>query len=234
MAEAGREGDGRIRIRCNECGKRLKVPSGHPGKVFRCPICASTIIAPLTQDTDEVRQQEREAARVIRQTGWIPQLAQQTRHKSLENLSHAVAREFQDLMQSLASVLGRGPLKDQEAAERIQTLWREKSQRLRELAVRLMYDVDREIRELEMSPMRKQPSFIEKLNTKLRERRDLAYVMKLVFNVTLPEGPSVPGAPPGPSIPPATPAAPVPQSGTPPAPPAPNGTVAPDYTPKAP
>jgi uncharacterized Zn finger protein (UPF0148 family) len=235
MAETARDSDGRIRIRCNECGKRLKVPAGHPGKVFRCPICANTIISPLTQDTDEVKREEREAARVIRQTGWVPQIALQTRHKSLESLSHAVAREFQDLMQGLASILGRGPLKDNEAADRIQTLWREKSQRLRELAVKLTYDLDREVRELEMSPMRKQPSFIEKLNAKQRERRDLALVMKLVFNVTMPEVSSAQPMPSGPPIPPSPPA-PVGPNG-PPKPPAPNGTPkgpAPNGTPKSP
>lgn len=203
MADLAKDEDGRVRIRCKECGKRLKVPAGHPGKVFRCPICASVIIAPLSaaQVAEAMDEQERVAAKVIRSTGWIPQLALQTRYKSLENFAHTVGREYLDLIQSCASVLGHAPLKDHEAAERIQTLWREKNQKLRDFAAKLMLDLDREIREIEISPLRKQPSFIERLDAKLRERRDLALVMKLVFNVTMPEGPSAQSPPPSPSAP---------------------------------
>jgi ribosomal protein S27E len=207
MATNGKEEDGRIRIRCKECGKRLKVPAGHPGKVFRCPICASTVIAPLSpaQVSEAMADHERVASHIIRATGWIPQLAQQTRYKSLESLAHSVGREYLDLVQSCASVLGRTPLKDHEAADRIQTLWREKSQKLREFAVKLMFDLDREIREIELSPLRKQPSFMERLDAKVRERRDLALVMKLIFNVTMPDGPSSQAAPPNPPPPHGTP-----------------------------
>lgn len=39
--------DGKIRIRCTGCGKRVKFPAGHPGETFRCPLCKTTIVAPL-------------------------------------------------------------------------------------------------------------------------------------------------------------------------------------------
>lgn len=209
MADIPKDEDGRVRIRCKECGKRLKVPAGHPGKVFRCPICASVIIAPLSvaQVTEAMEEHERVAARVIRSTGWIPQLALQARYRSLENFAHMAGREYLDLIQSCASVLGHAPLKDHEAAERIQTLWREKSQKLREFAAKLMLDLDREIREIEMNPLRKQPSFMERFDAKVRERRDLALVMKLIFNVAMPDAssPNAPQSPPSPNGTPKTP-----------------------------
>ena len=210
MSDNARDEDGRVRIRCKECGKRLKVPSGHPGKVFRCPICSSTIIAPLSpeQVTKAMAEQERVASHVIRATGWVPQLAQQTRYKSIESLAHSVGREYQDLVQSCAAMLGRSPFKDHEAADRIQTLWREKSEKLRDFAVKLMYDLDREIRELQVSPLRKQPSFVERLDSKLRERRDLALVMKIIFNVTMASAASGEGAPPSSPPPNGTPKTP--------------------------
>ena len=43
----GREKDKKVRVTCTECGKRLKLPADEPGRVFRCPICANSIIAPI-------------------------------------------------------------------------------------------------------------------------------------------------------------------------------------------
>ena len=43
----GREKDKKVRVTCSECGKRLKLPADEPGRVFRCPICANSIIAPI-------------------------------------------------------------------------------------------------------------------------------------------------------------------------------------------
>jgi hypothetical protein len=43
---AGKD-DGKIRIRCPGCGKKLKFPGGRPGLILRCPICTQNIIAPL-------------------------------------------------------------------------------------------------------------------------------------------------------------------------------------------
>ena len=38
--------DGKIRIRCSGCGKRVKFPA-IPGGTFRCPICRTILVAPL-------------------------------------------------------------------------------------------------------------------------------------------------------------------------------------------
>ena len=39
--------DGKVRVRCTGCGKRVKFPAGYAGTTFRCPLCHTTLVAPL-------------------------------------------------------------------------------------------------------------------------------------------------------------------------------------------
>jgi ribosomal protein S27E len=43
----GEVNDGKVRLRCPGCGKRVKFPAGQPGQTFRCPLCHTTIVAPI-------------------------------------------------------------------------------------------------------------------------------------------------------------------------------------------
>ncbi|MHA1571341.1 MAG: hypothetical protein ACTSWM_05935, partial [Alphaproteobacteria bacterium] len=45
--------DGKVRMRCPQCGKKVKFPSGMAGETFRCPVCGSIIVTPLD---DKARQ----------------------------------------------------------------------------------------------------------------------------------------------------------------------------------
>ncbi len=42
-----RKDDGKVRIRCTGCGKKVKYPANLPGGTFRCPICHTIMVAPL-------------------------------------------------------------------------------------------------------------------------------------------------------------------------------------------
>ena len=58
----GRGKDTKVRVTCTECGKRLKLPADQPGRVFRCPICASSVIAPIqTADSSAPAEPRAEA-----------------------------------------------------------------------------------------------------------------------------------------------------------------------------
>lgn len=39
--------DGKVRLRCPGCGKRVKFPADQPGQTFRCPLCHTTIVTPI-------------------------------------------------------------------------------------------------------------------------------------------------------------------------------------------
>ena len=55
--------DGKIRLRCPGCGKRVKFPAGYPGGTFRCPLCHTTIVAPIgAGDAEMPGGEELEAA----------------------------------------------------------------------------------------------------------------------------------------------------------------------------
>jgi len=49
----GKKDDGKIRIRCPECGKKLKFRADAPGAILRCPICMHNVIAPLSETAEE-------------------------------------------------------------------------------------------------------------------------------------------------------------------------------------
>jgi len=193
--------DGRIRIRCHECGKRLKLPPGAGGRVFRCPICANTIISPLDSDPAATEQKDQAEAKIMKRlSGWAPVLSQKERYKSVESLGHFLGREFADLAQSYAGALAGVVTEESEALDKVQALYREKMARTREFARRIITDLSREIAEMERNPMQKQLGFAERLEGKRREKRDFEIILKVLFDISM--SPAVP-----PEQPPAQPGA---------------------------
>ena len=196
--------DGRIRIRCHECGKRLKLPPGAGGRVFRCPICANTIISPLDSDPAATEQKDQAEAKIMKRlSGWAPVLSQKERYKSVESLGHFLGREFADLAQSYAGALAGVVTEESEALDKVQALYREKMARTREFARRIITDLSREISEMERNPMQKQLGFAERLEGKRREKRDFEIILKVLFDIsmsppaTLASAPEQPPAQPG-------------------------------------
>jgi len=185
MALAGRERDERPRVRCPECGKRLKLPAGKPGKIFRCPVCGGSVIAPLDADVVNVSPQDL-SAQALRQMGWAPSFVKRKRYKSIERVANFISKEYADLAQSCATLLAEKPLEEHEAAGLILRMRREKGRRLVDFARRTFAEVNRDIRELERHPLRRQRDLAERLEALRRERRDLAIFMKVMFNVDLP------------------------------------------------
>jgi len=185
MALARRERDERPRVRCPECGKRLKLPAGKPGKIFRCPVCGGSVIAPLDADVVNVSPQDL-SAQALRQMGWAPSFVRRKRYKSIERVANFISKEYADLAQSCATLLAEKPLEEREAAGHILRMRREKGRRLVDFARRTFAEVNRDIRELERHPLRRQQDLAERLEALRRERRDLAIFMKVMFNVDLP------------------------------------------------
>lgn len=55
----GESNDGKVRLRCPGCGKRVKFPAALPGQTFRCPLCRTTIVAPINgMDADAPTREE--------------------------------------------------------------------------------------------------------------------------------------------------------------------------------
>ena len=55
----GEPNDGKVRLRCPGCGKRVKFPAALPGQTFRCPLCRTTIVAPINgMDADAPTREE--------------------------------------------------------------------------------------------------------------------------------------------------------------------------------
>jgi hypothetical protein len=194
MSLLGKSDDGRIRIRCPECGKKLKLPAGLPGKIFRCPICAASIIAPLETASAAGQKTKEDDLIALRRMGWTPNLMQVERYKSVENLGNVLGREYVDIAQSCAKILANTNYKDADAAERVAVLVREKMAKLRDYAVKQAMDLEREIEELHRNPMKNQFHHQEKIAAKQRERRDFGIFLKVVANITLPET-TTPGTP---------------------------------------
>lgn len=161
---------------------------GQPGKVYTCPICGNSVVAPLDQSEVGHGDESSLTARDVRRLGWTPTLSRRERYASLEKIGNFLAREYSESAQMLARVLSSETLSVNQASERILEVRKEMAGKIRNFAITLVRDVEQEIYNLEHHPMRKQQSYIEKADAKRRELRDLKIYLKLMFNLTVPDG----------------------------------------------
>ena len=182
--------DDRPRVRCPECGKKLKLPAGRPGKIYRCPVCGGSIIAPLTDGTGPdgaaIGRVDQMGAQSLRRMGWTPSIAGSRRYKSIEHVANFMSKEYAELAQSCSNLLAGKAFPEHEAAARVMSLRREKGRRLVEFARRTLDGLNQDILGMEHHPMRAKKEFADRLAHTKRERRDLAIFMKVMFNISLP------------------------------------------------
>ena len=186
MAPSERPGDRRPRVRCPECGKKLKLPAGKPGKIFRCPVCGGSVIAPLDDLPTSFTEQKQITASALRRIGYKPAFLDRKRYKSFEELADFLGAEYAELARSCSTVLAAKEFSEKEALARVVEMRREKGRRMLDYVKRIGETLGRQIAEIERHPMRRQPEFEDRLRRLQRERRDLAVFLRAVFGIPLP------------------------------------------------
>jgi hypothetical protein len=190
--------DGKIRIRCPQCGKRLKYTPDQAGKLFACPTCLAAVTTPLgrppgllggSQGGEAAAAQGPAAApasasaKPAKLGGWQPTRLAVSRNRGIEKLSSFLSRESQRVEKACQDVIiGEPP--DVSAAllgERFVRLRVERGQRLQQFIRALYADMDEEIRKLESDPLAHQPRVQEQIARARRERRDLDIFIRVML-----------------------------------------------------
>ena len=177
--------DGKIRIRCSQCGKRLKFAPHHAGEVFNCPICSATVVAPLDPGAVAAAPEAKPAVTesepaapsraALKLAGWTPTRLMVQRNRAIEKLSNFLSRESLRVAKACHDLIiaARPDIAPANLAEQFLTLRVERGQRLKQFIQTLGAEMDENIRKLRSNPLSHQARFQEEIAQARRERRDL-------------------------------------------------------------
>jgi len=217
--------DGKIRIRCTGCGKRVKFPKGLGGETYRCPVCHKTIVAPLeAKDAAMPTKKElnRAAAHISRSTQKKSAAASarpkatpaptgvedlEKHLRTIERISAFLARETAVTVQDARDTLADTTLGEEEMIAELRQLRHDRAVRLRKFTQAVLADLDGAIENLKNSPAAETESGQHRLAPFVRERRALILYLKAMFEVrALSDAPAArKGTPADASAPPSTP-----------------------------
>lgn len=177
--------DGKIRIRCPNCHKRLKFPAEKAGKVYNCPICGATVISPLdgkshtppqgTPTPPEPPRNGLEPAAAPPRKVWGPTRMVTGPNQAIEKLCRFLSRRNVDAGKAAHELIAAEPadISAADLMERFASLRRERGLRLQEFVEKLRDDVADRIRQIEHHPMREQGNIRRELGMARKEQRDL-------------------------------------------------------------
>ena len=207
--------DGKIRLRCPNCNKRLKFPAEKAGKVYNCPICGATIISPLDSDSPtparsagtpsqktpapslpeeapappKPPRSRPQSAAAQPPEAWAPTRMAIGPNQAIGKLCGFLARQNTGVGKAAHEIVAAEPA-DISAADlmkRFARLRAERGLRLQEFVEKLRGDVADRIRQLEDHPMRAQGNIRRELWMARKEQRDLeAFVSAFLMGKTSP------------------------------------------------
>lgn len=198
-----KKADGRIRIQCHECGKRLKLPADNAGRVFRCPICATTIVAPLDAGEGTPGAAETFSKSAMEKApsifdasgpevklgrgmgGWRPKVKDAPENKSIERLVRFANRENERVRDVAVSTLDNPDAAPEQKERRLTTLRAEKNKNLRAEIEKIVESLDDEIRALARGPESRKADVRARLEKKLSEKEGLLLFLRIIYGLKL-------------------------------------------------
>ena len=205
--------DGKIRVRCTGCGKRVKFPAGAPGEAYRCPVCHTTIVAPLDR-RDIARPSDAElklylpkplpAAERTDKEAAAPSTAARTRSTSsrffkgkhpVEELGEFMIRQTQRATQVSREILTSPKFADEKRRAKLGELRTLKGVRLREYVRGLLRDLDQRIAVLRHSAGAEAETSKRAIARLQQQRDQFVLYLEVMFQLQTP-GPNGPGAKP--------------------------------------
>ena len=191
-------GDGKIRLRCPGCGKRVKFPEGQPGQAYRCPICHTTIVAPLDGDDIHLPSHKEltsvagkfasadDAQRIKKSIVSHRPKGTRARRHPVERLGSFMSQENQRTTQLSCAILFDDTTSDKEKTDKLQALRQSKGVRLKQYVLALHKDLDKQIMSLRNSAAADTPSNMQNI-AELEERREqLRLYVKVMFQLQAP------------------------------------------------
>lgn len=160
--------DDKVRVRCTGCGKRIKFPANVPGATFRCPICKTTIVAPL--DGKDVEEQQpigpnvqapaaaapaptqRSAQPPVQATAPAPTQAPAPQSPAIERLNTFILREQQRTGILCNQIIRNKRLSTEQKTSELIALRHQKAVSIRSFTDAMLRDFKRSIEELRNCP----------------------------------------------------------------------------------
>jgi hypothetical protein len=229
--------DGKVRMRCTGCGKRVKFPANQPGGTFRCPICHTTIVAPLRAIEDLSLEEEPKlgpnaavptpaAPSVIAPAAQAPRplapkaagmpVALERKAPALQRVNAFLLRETERIGRLCEEVVSSPSTSVEEQASKLQALRHAKAVHLKRFVEAIQKDLDAEISDLRDHAASETQTVQEKLKQLLQERRGLLVFLDVMFELRTGVLPARPAATPdtrgSAAAPPTTPSQPAVQT----------------------
>lgn len=184
--------DGKIRIRCTGCGKRVKFPKGLPGQTYRCPGCHTTIIAPIGGVEEETAPPPAAApkaprARYVPPTPAVSQQAgarpSELSGPAVDRFNSLVLKETHRMHSAANALLLPSEETPQELAMRLNELRHIRAIHIKDFAHAILKDLDRAIAELKENPAAETDTIKQKIQKLLLERRNFLIYLSVMFEL---------------------------------------------------
>jgi len=179
--------DGKIRVVCAGCGRKVKFPASELGKTFRCPACGAMVITSTGQKRGTAggpgtgpgpaAAAGRRTSRSWRSAGLLV-----SKNAALEKLSVLFQKEEERTVQRAAEILSAGGT-ETERTRRLERLRSEKSERIRRIMERAASDLRTEIASLTRQAARS-PAVQREFAAKNRELGELEIFGRAMFGLS--------------------------------------------------
>jgi hypothetical protein len=186
--------DGKIRVRCTGCGKKVKFPADRPGGAFRCPLCHTVIIAPLRAINDLIIEEEPQPGTTAR----VPRVSDTPDRKTLalERVNAFLVRETDRIGRLCEEVVSNPSTSVEEQASKLLALRHAKAVHFKKYVEAVLKDLDVEISKLCDDPASETQTVQDKLKQLLLERRGLTVFLNVMFELRTGVSPARTGATP--------------------------------------
>jgi len=199
-------GDGYIRMRCKDCGKKLKTRTIAKGQIFRCPRCQSVIMMPVQSDLMKPDAPAPPPAppaqhgpgapvgdtRVAPKQRWAPSIRVEARVKEIDRVFDAIRREYERLCTRCQGFVTAMDTTPEKKTELMRDAKAEAERNIRSQAHIIMSDFQKRLTELRNHPMSKQAliqSQIQQIEVEMAR-------FELFVKGVIDSSPSAPSAPP--------------------------------------
>ena len=182
--------DGYIRIRCKECGKKLKAKKSYAGQMFTCKVCKTVNVLPFVDG--EGHAADGETPQAIGSDGtpiesvpgdkWTPDFKTSgLRIAALDDLVHALLRCQQDAFVRAQNVLTNADLSGDEQKMELFRIRRDREAKEKDLIERTRKELRDTVTRLREHPMAKSVAIREQLQEAVRQYSAFVNFMECLF-----------------------------------------------------
>lgn len=184
------EQDGKTRVRCQSCGKRLKYSGNAAGKIFRCPACGGAVVGALelseaeeaeAAETPKAEDAPRGTATAPEPDGlpgkWRPGGFVARRNEAVVKMTEFLRRDAERVGEEAVSILAER-IGDRQKTGRLREVRRRALARRRQLADQLLADMQKEAGMSPQDPQAQSGKVEPRVAAKLQEMREFQFYLQ--------------------------------------------------------